>query len=241
MNIKHLFQKPKPKKLNTATRRAAMPVAEDYDAEEPNVRLSRAFFVVMLLHIVAVGGIFLFSSLKKNTPSPLEQVAGEEVGVDVGLAPGETLYIVKKEDSLGSIANAYGLTRSDLESANRLASNGSIQTGDKLVIPAKSSAQPLAHDVKKLLQPPTTKNTVPVAQKVVNAPIVKTALPVSSATPSTSINSKAVSQIYVVEKGDNPASIAKKHGIKYASLIEANQITDPRKLQIGQKLIIPAQ
>ena len=44
---------------------------------------------------------------------------------------------------------------------------------------------------------------------------------------------------YVVAKGDNPVSIARKLKVPYDDLISANHIDDPRKLQIGQKLIIP--
>jgi len=240
MNIKNLFQKPKPKKLNNATRRAAVPIAEDYDSEEPNVRLSKAFFVVMLLHLVAVGGIFAFSSLKKNAPAAFEE-ASQEVGVDPSLEPGSTLYSVKKEDTLGSIASTHGVTRSDLEKVNRLAGGASIETGDKLIIPAQSSSQPVSHDVQNLLQLSANTSTAPSTQKVVNTLPVKPALPLHASVVSQEKPAAKGSQIYTVEKGDNPAAIAKKHGIKYVSLIEANQITDPRKLQIGQKLIIPAQ
>ena len=55
------------KKLRAAAQRSAAKYAEeDYSAEEPNVKLSRAFVVVLLLHVVAVGGIFAFSALKDH-------------------------------------------------------------------------------------------------------------------------------------------------------------------------------
>src|SRR6202011_1567083 len=58
------------KKLRAAAQRsAAKYTEEDYSAEEPNVRLSRAFVVVLLLHVVAVGGIFAFSALKDRQAS----------------------------------------------------------------------------------------------------------------------------------------------------------------------------
>ena len=44
---------------------------------------------------------------------------------------------------------------------------------------------------------------------------------------------------YVVQKGDSPAGIAKKFKVSYADLLRANNISDPKKLQIGQKLAIP--
>jgi LysM repeat protein len=44
---------------------------------------------------------------------------------------------------------------------------------------------------------------------------------------------------YVVKKGDNPAGIAKKLKVSYNDLIALNHIDDPRKLKIGQKLLVP--
>src|SRR5438309_559986 len=44
---------------------------------------------------------------------------------------------------------------------------------------------------------------------------------------------------YVVAKGDNPVTIAKKFKVSYDGLLALNHIDDPRKLKIGQKLLIP--
>ena len=46
---------------------------------------------------------------------------------------------------------------------------------------------------------------------------------------------------YVVAKGDNPVTIAKKFKVPYDDLLALNHIDDPRKLKIGQKLLIPAK
>ena len=48
-------------------------------------------------------------------------------------------------------------------------------------------------------------------------------------------------KIYVVAKGDNPVTIARKFKVSYDSLLELNHIDDPKKLKIGQKLSIPAK
>jgi murein DD-endopeptidase MepM/ murein hydrolase activator NlpD len=42
-----------------------------------------------------------------------------------------------------------------------------------------------------------------------------------------------------VKKGDNPVGIAKKLKVSYNDLIALNHIEDPRKLKIGQKLLVP--
>ena len=46
---------------------------------------------------------------------------------------------------------------------------------------------------------------------------------------------------YIVKKGDKPVTIAKKLNVAYDDLIALNHIEDPHKLQIGQKLLIPAK
>jgi 2',3'-cyclic-nucleotide 2'-phosphodiesterase / 3'-nucleotidase len=44
---------------------------------------------------------------------------------------------------------------------------------------------------------------------------------------------------YIVKKGDNPVTIAKRLKVSYGDLIALNRIEDPHKLKIGQKLLIP--
>jgi LysM repeat protein len=51
----------------------------------------------------------------------------------------------------------------------------------------------------------------------------------------------AAAKTYVVAKGDKLVSIAKKLKVPFDDLMAANRIDDPTKLQIGQKLIIPAK
>jgi LysM repeat protein len=48
-------------------------------------------------------------------------------------------------------------------------------------------------------------------------------------------------KVYIVVKGDNPVTVAKKFKVSYDDLLALNHIDDPRKLQIGQKLLIPAK
>lgn len=65
MKIQMPFQK---KQKLRATARAVSKQADDYD--EPNMKLSSAFVVVLLLHVVAVGGIYAFNSLKAHQLPP---------------------------------------------------------------------------------------------------------------------------------------------------------------------------
>ena len=50
----------------------------------------------------------------------------------------------------------------------------------------------------------------------------------------------AGAQEYTIQKGDKFATLAPKFGVTVKAIQEANPNVDPRKLQIGQKIQIPA-
>ncbi len=45
---------------------------------------------------------------------------------------------------------------------------------------------------------------------------------------------------YTVQKGDTLSSIAQKNGARMADIINANKISDPTRINVGQTLFIPA-
>jgi len=46
-------------------------------------------------------------------------------------------------------------------------------------------------------------------------------------------------KVYTVVKGDNPMKIARKLKVPYEDVVALNHIEDPRKLKVGQKLLVP--
>jgi LysM repeat protein len=46
--------------------------------------------------------------------------------------------------------------------------------------------------------------------------------------------------VYVVQNGDSLSKIAARHGVKTADIAALNNITDPNKIRVGQKLLLPA-
>lgn len=46
-------------------------------------------------------------------------------------------------------------------------------------------------------------------------------------------------KVHIVVKGEALEKIAKQHGITVAELQKVNNITDPKKLQVGQQLTLP--
>jgi LysM repeat protein len=89
--------------------------------------------------------------------------------------------------------------------------------------PAVSSAAPASSPVR---------STVGVPVTATSAAEIKRAQPVGNLTDGSH-------KTYVVAKGDNPVTIAKKFKVSYDDLLALNHIDDPRKLKIGQKLLIP--
>jgi LysM repeat protein len=147
------------KKLRAATTRRATASGADFDdLSEPNMKLSRALLIVLLLHVVAVAGIIAFNAIKSR-----------QGGIPV----------------INSTQAAKSSTNHE---------------------EAKATQSWQAKTAKKS----KTNDAIPEGAKV-----------------------------YTVAKGDNPVNIAKKFKVSYDDLLSVNHIDDPRKLKIGQKLIIP--
>jgi LysM repeat protein len=219
---------------------------DDYESEsEPSMKLSQAFLVVLALHILAVGGIYGFNKLKENSSKPavvktepaavpaappVSEKAPESSPAPVQSAPvAETAaqtYTVVAGDTLRKIATKFQTSVEALEKANNITDASMIRTGQILVV-GKAAAAPAAA--------PANPTPSVVAKPVPQQPVV------SAPKPATPVAKEPVDsgQTYVVAKGDNPYSIAKKFQVTQVALMKANNIDDPRKLQIGQKLVIP--
>jgi len=67
-----------------------------------------------------------------------------------------------------------------------------------------------------------------------------TATTLAEATPTQEpVEATPTPIVYVVKAGDTLGAIAKEYGVTVEALQEVNAIDDPRRLQIGQELIIP--
>ncbi len=290
---------------------------EDYEAEEePNMKFSHALVVVLALHIIAVGGVFAFNSIKagqtastkgansppagqgsaQSKPSPTKEVVEGWAG---------KTHTVQAGDTLSRIAALYKISIELIEKENGITTYSMIRVGQVLKIPASASpavakpaTDPLTAAAKHaflaartdIVKPPVVaaKTTIakpPVAAAktdIVKPPVaapktdiakppvaaaktdiakqpavaakmdiakpaaVAPAAPNPAATPPFPKQAEVPpattdSDVYVVAKGDNPYNIAKKLHVSYNDLIAINEIKDPTRVQIGQKLKIPAK
>lgn len=157
---------------------------------------------------------------------------------------GSNLYVVKKGDSLWSIANSYGITVDELVKANNLQSN-LLNIGQTLIIPTKE------------IEAPTEEFEVYIVQKGDNLYKIANMFDVSVddliklnnlGTTTLSINQQLLipkssletGNIYTVKSGDSLYSIALNYGVTVDELKNVNNLTS-NTLSIGQVLIIPTK
>jgi LysM repeat protein len=75
---------------------------------------------------------------------------------------------------------------------------------------------------------------------VLNLPNCTTTIPTESG-GETGITPVAGGTVYTVQPGDTLFSIAQRNGITVQAIVDANHMTDPNHLAVGQQLIIPGQ
>src|SRR6266436_5890900 len=162
----------------TARRASAASAGMEFDGiPEPNMKLSRALLIVLLLHVVAVSGIIAFNAIKTRERSFVPAIPATTENRTAGTT-GTPVHTDSAKPRDG-VARKESASRND----------------------AKPSHSPSKDEHAKA--PPSSGKT------------------------------------YIVKKGDNPVTIAKRLKVSYDDLLALNHIEDPHKLQIGQKLLIP--
>jgi LysM repeat protein len=221
---------------------------QDWYLDTPDVRLTRIFTVVLLLHVVAIGGILAFkmvdkasetsgikiSTARQNFESAVQEAkelavavpAAAPVEIPARHAPAAPLrfdptkaeYKVLAGDTLPEIAASLGVSPAALKEKNALISDNELYPGRVLDIPGLDEPAPAA---PKASAPATA--TAPATAEVKPAAA-------AAATPST----------YQVKPGDTAWAISRKFNVPFNRLMSENGIKSAEALQIGQQLRIPA-
>jgi LysM repeat protein len=216
--------KPRGRKVVRASAARAMRGSEDdYYEAEPNMKLSHAFMVVLILHVVAVGGIYAFNQIKVQKKSDLlanisNKISQATGGTTVAAAVPAAKTVVAAppvQRMPGDADEPLPAVVSDAPAVKQAAAASapierSPVVAGETVASAAAKAVPMKAEAKPASVPPTK----PAAQTAGGA-------------------------TYKVEKGDNPYTIAKKLSVSYHDLLKINGIDDPTKLQIGQILKVP--
>ncbi|GAT34310.1 LysM domain-containing protein [Terrimicrobium sacchariphilum] len=295
MPLRRAPQRPRPQAAQPMRARTAT-VDEAYDDEEedyggeaePNMKFSHAVVVVLALHLIAVGGIFAFNSIKAKQTADSKtgkaaavssasstaasenepEVAPADVPAQAASAPVKPQnldswigrsHTVQAGETLSRIAAQYKVTVSAIEKANEITSYSTLVVGQVLKIPptgapetkqtapastAKHEAAPVkapaaTGTISSATRPTTTATTAAITTAETSKPAPATKAEAETDTPGA--HGTASGDVYTVAKGDNPYSIAKKLHVSYSDLLSVNEIKDPTKIQIGQRLKIPAK
>jgi LysM repeat protein len=130
------------------------------------------------------------------------------------------MYTVKSGDSLWKIARHQNTSVAAIKTANNLTSD-MLKVGQKLYLPTATTTASAAP-------------TAPVASAGIAAsPYAEWREP--------GTYTENGQTIHVVDFSETPAIIANKYGVKVDELMRLNNITDARRIVVGQKLVIPTQ
>ena len=235
-----------PKRTRRLRARAAtMNPSEDYEdyGPEPNMKLSHAFLVVLLLHVIAVGGLYAFNTMKAGkTPAiktakatqplptgPVKESQRNDESSSGG-GSGEKPPADGKAPLVAKVAEAPKLAKpnsvSNTKSAQPALTEGN---GKGLFASAKGTLQKAAG--------------VGVAATGVSKAAAQTTTEQSSAVSATD-NAPAPSitspnKTYMVRAGDTMTRIASSLGVTIPDLERVNSLGSNAVLQVGQVLKVP--
>jgi len=133
-------------------------------------------------------------------------------------AADSSMYIVKKGDTLWTIAQQYNLTVNSILANNNISNSELISIGQEMKIPSHKNAVAETNIVNQTVIDKKNNNINNNISQPENAePIV-----------------------YKVKSGDNLWNISRKYGVSVEVIIDVNNLRDKDLLSLGQKLEIPA-
>jgi LysM repeat protein len=238
---------PRPRKKLQATARALPRAAmDDYEDEEPTTKLSNAFIVVFILHVVAIGGIYAFTCIKESrqaaaAPAPATPTVVAEKpkspAATEARSPGQSSTPATPTEmaSLNTAPVPAAVNPKPNPPGKHIVKAGENPTKIAIAYGVRTEDLLAANNLKPgaLLQPNQILTIPKPAAKV--ADVKPDAAPKQTDVPPT----KTTPGLRIVKKGDTATSIAKTFGITTNELLKYNKIPDTAKLQLGQVLKIP--
>ncbi|RYD34395.1 MAG: LysM peptidoglycan-binding domain-containing protein [Verrucomicrobiaceae bacterium] len=244
------------RRLSAVTRsrkqRAATATADDmFEHEDHSSRISRALTIIFLIHIVVIGLIFFHQKfLDKGAPATEAVVKKAAVTVPERVLPklsdGGQVHRVKVGDNYDKIAAAYEVDVEELRAANN---HVDIVPSLLMKIPPRKVLAMTPPEVQAISNPEMIADNglvdaIPV--ETAGAPRAQLVRPVADVpaarqgTAATPVKTPAASgRKYVVQSGDNIWRISNKFKVDQKALMQANGITDPKRLKLGMTLNIP--
>lgn len=215
------------------------------------MRLSRAILVMLLLHVVAVGGFIASSRIRErdlHRPSTDPAAAMEaddslsaakaadsnHAKTDAAAPAHSSVHVVRLGETLMRIANENGVTIAALVAANGAQTVMTpLRAGQELKLPDKSP------DPSTQVADGTASALSLIEGKSSTSATIKPDVPAAPAPARAMTATPDSGRVYVVGKGESVYTIAQKFKVSPEFLLRLNQIEDPKKLRPGQKLRVP--
>jgi len=229
--------------------RVAATAAAELEGDDSGSKVSRALTIIFLIHIVAIGLIFVHQtfldgrisdtakSSKAAKQDAVPPVKSPPRRTDLPrLASGEKPYVVMQGDNYARIAAQAEVDEGDLRLVNQ---HVEIVPGLLLKIPSKRivAAEPPEVDAIRS-QTPLDNDRGLVEALPVDASNAPRALLVKP-NVNRSAPAAATGKSYVVQSGDSIWRIANRFKVSQDTLMKANGISDARKMKVGMSLMIP--
>ena len=237
-NIRALLPQPKPRKprtrLQASASRLTQPVYDDYE-DEPTTKLSTAFVVVLVLHLVAVGGIYAFHSIKAHRREADGTAVAANPSASKKAAPAQPAPVAPAQEAKAAAPAPVPA----VAPVNKQA----VAVQQPAAAPAPVASAPVAQPAKPAASGGIVDKSLSAAPAAPSAvlPQPKAPAPTASTKAAAPLSAETAQRTYTVAKGDNPVTIAKKMGVSSEELLKLNGLEDPKKLQIGQVLKVPAK
>jgi LysM repeat protein len=146
---------------------------------------------------------------------------------------GTCVHEVQAGENLFRLSLRYGVSISDLASASGITNIQLITIGQRITIPGCGTTG--------VLPPPTSIPTT-TAFNAASVPVGATPAPGFNAQAGTTTTTNTgISRTHIVQQYETLFEISLQYGIAMQSIANANGISNPSMIIIGQELLIPAQ
>ncbi len=172
-------------------------------------------------------------------------------GIAVAAPPAQepTVHVVQPGETLFRIAQAYDVTVDDIVTANGLTDRNVIRVGQRLIIPT-TVAPPATPSQGYIVQPGdtlwlvaqrfnTTVEAIAQANGIVNPNLIFVGQSLAVPTPQGAAPPPAQTVVHVVQPGETLAHIALRYGTTAWAVAQANDLSNPNIIHVGQRLTIP--
>lgn len=243
------------KRLSAVTgnrkQRVAATAAAEMDADDGSSKISRALTIIFLIHVVAIGLIFVHQKfLEDRTPAgPLTAKAGKAEAVAPAprrsdlpkLSSGDKGYVVQAGDNYTRIAAAEGVAESDLRLLNQ-----HVDIGPNVILRIPPPKRVVAVEAPSVAvirdqSPPGDDMGLVEALPVDagRAPRAQLVRPNIARAAQAAVPAAAPGKTYIVQDGDSVWRVANHFKVNRDALMKANGISDARKMKVGMSLVIP--